>query len=152
MKRKRIGIYKRDMIVGGGAEKRSSVIAERLSHMHDVTLVVSGHVPLKAIEAYFSLDLSRVQVAHLSLPGHDFMRRTLEAVDGPWLRSARAGLFLAQLRRAAERAYFRQMCDMRFDLFINNQGWSTIKCPAPAGIYMCMFPHDRKGELHGDHG
>ena len=64
----------------------------------------------------------------------------------------RAGLFLAQLRRAAERAYFRQMCDMRFDLFINGQGWSTIKCPAPAGIYMCMFPHDRKGELHGDHG
>ncbi len=152
MKRRRIGIYKRDTAPGGGSGKRTSVIAERLSQRHDVTLMASGHVPLKAIEAYFSVDLSRVQVAQLGLPGHDFMRRTLEAVDGPLLRHARAGLFLAQLRRAAERTYFRQMRDMRFDLFINCQGWSTTKCPAPAGIYMCMFPHDRKGELHGDHG
>jgi hypothetical protein len=56
------------------------------------------------------------------------------------------------VRRAAEQAYFRQIRDLRLDLFINNQGWSILKCPAPAGIYMCMFPHDRKGELHGNHG
>jgi glycosyltransferase involved in cell wall biosynthesis len=152
MKRKRIGIYKRDMIPSGGSEKRCSVIAERLSRMHDVTLVVSGHVSLKALETYYSVDLSRTRVAHLSLPGHDFVRRTLEAVDGPLVRRARAGPFLAQWRRTAERAYFRQIRDMHFDLFINNQGWSMLKCPAPAGIYMCMFPHDRKGESHGDHG
>jgi glycosyltransferase involved in cell wall biosynthesis len=152
MKRKRIGIYKREMICEGGADKRSSVFAERLSLTHDVTLLVSGPVSLKAIEAYFAADLSRVQVVQLSLPGHDFLRQTLQAVDGPLLRHARTGLFLAQLQRAAERAYFRQMRDLGFDLFINCQGWSAIPCPAPAGIYMCMFPHDRKGELHGNHG
>src|ERR1700689_5757412 len=152
MKRKRIGIYKRDMACNGGADKRSSVMAERLSRLHDVTLVVSGPVSLKNIEAYFAVDLSRVQVVELGLPGHDFLRRRLEAAGGPLLRRARVGLILAKLRRAAERAYFHQMRQLRFDLFINNQGWSILKCPAPAGIYMCMFPHDRKGELHGEHG
>jgi glycosyltransferase involved in cell wall biosynthesis len=28
------------------------------------------------------------------------------------------------------------------DLFINNSHGSTLACPAPAGIYMCMFPVD----------
>ena len=53
MKRKRIGIYKRDMTPGGGSEKRSSVIAERLSRVHDVTLVVSGDVSLKRSRRIF---------------------------------------------------------------------------------------------------
>jgi glycosyltransferase involved in cell wall biosynthesis len=152
MKRKRIGIYKRDMACNGGGDKRSSVMAERLSLLHDVTLVVGGPVSLEKIEAYFRVDLSRVRVVQLSLPGHDFLRRTLEAAGGSLLRRARVGLFLSKLGRVAERAYFRQMRQLRFDLLINNQGWSIMKCPAQAGIYMCMFPHDRKGELHGDHG
>ena len=28
------------------------------------------------------------------------------------------------------------------DLFVNNSHGSTIECPAPTGIYMCMFPED----------
>ena len=28
------------------------------------------------------------------------------------------------------------------DLFINNSHGSTLECPAPAGVYMCMFPVD----------
>lgn len=149
---KRIGIYIRDFALGGGAEKRSAVMAERLSRMHDVRLLVSGPCSLKTIESYFAVDLSRVQTTQLKLAGHDLLRRALNARDGALLRGTGADVALAQVRRAAERAYFRQIRDLRLDLFINNQGWSILKCPAPAGIYMCMFPHDRKGELHGSHG
>ncbi|HEX4230972.1 MAG TPA: glycosyltransferase [Bryobacteraceae bacterium] len=145
---KRIGIYIRDLTLAGGAEKRTAVMAERLSHQYNVTLLVSGACPLKAIESYFAVDLSRVRIAQLTLPGHDLLRQMLGVARlGAYTRIA-----LAQMRRAAERAYFRQIRDLRLDLFINNQGWSILKCPAPAGIYMCMFPHDRKGELRGDHG
>jgi hypothetical protein len=90
MKRRRIGIYNRDITNGGGAEKRTAVMAERLSRVHDVTLVVSGPCPLNAIEAYFAVDLSRVKVAQLSLPGHDLLRRMVDAVEGPLLQRARA--------------------------------------------------------------
>jgi glycosyltransferase involved in cell wall biosynthesis len=148
---KRIGIYIRDLTLGGGgAEKRSAVMAERLSRAYDVTVLVCGPCSLKAIEKYFAVDLSRVRVMQLRLPGHDLLRQMLNAQDGPLHR--RTGVALAQMRRAAEPAYFRQIRELRLDLFINNQGWSILKCPAPAGIYMCMFPHDRKAELHGGHG
>jgi glycosyltransferase involved in cell wall biosynthesis len=145
---KRVGIYIRDLALAGGAEKRTAVMAERLSRAYNVTLLVSGACPLKAIESYFAVDLSRVRIAQLTLPGHDLFRQMLGAARlGAYTRIA-----LAQVRRAAERAYFRQIRELRFDLFINNQGWSVLKCPAATGIYMCMFPHDRKGELRGSHG
>jgi hypothetical protein len=38
---KRIGIYIRDFTPGGGAEKRSAVMAERLSRTNDVTLLAA---------------------------------------------------------------------------------------------------------------
>lgn len=147
---KRIGIYIRGLSLAGGAEKRSAVLAERLSRMYDVTLLVSGTCPIKEVEAYFAVNLSRVRFTRLRLPGHDQLRKIVD--ESPLLRRTRASAILGQLRRVAEPAYFRQICDLQLDLFINNQGWSILKCPAPAGIYMCMFPHDRKGELHGNHG
>ena len=152
MARKRIGIYNRNMATGGGAEKRCSVLAERLSQTHDVTFLVSGRVSLRDLEKYFAADLSRVNLVQLRLPVHDELRRGLDSRFGTWLRRARTDLVLAQARRACERFYFQQIRALGFDLFINNQGASVLPCPAPAGIYMCMFPHDRKGELRDDHG
>jgi glycosyltransferase involved in cell wall biosynthesis len=140
------------MATGGGASKRCSVMAERLSRTHDVTLVVSGPCQLQKLQDYYAADVSRVRVTQLRPPVHDLLRPTLDTGFGPVLRRARVDLFLAQLRRALERAFFRQVRDLGFDLLINNQGWSILPCPAPAGIYMCMFPHDRNGELREDHG
>ena len=54
---------------------------------------------------------------------------------------------LLDLRLALERTYFQQIHALGFDLLINNNGFSTLPCPAPHGIYMCMFPHELKGEL-----
>jgi hypothetical protein len=57
---------------------------------------------------------------------------------------------LLDLRLALERTYFQQIHALGFDLLVNNNGFSTLPCPAPHGIYMCMFPHELKGELRPD--
>ncbi|MBN1567898.1 MAG: glycosyltransferase [Acidobacteria bacterium] len=148
--RRHIGIYNRDMNGGGGSEKRSVVMAERLSREHDVTLVVGGPCSLERLEAYYAADLSRVRVARLRLPVQSLLHRNLNSTFGPLLRRAYADLFLQHWSRTLERRYLRQFRAFNFDLLINNQGWSILPCPARAGIYMCMFPHDRKGELRPD--
>jgi glycosyltransferase involved in cell wall biosynthesis len=152
MIRKRIGIYNGNMGAGGGGEKRCAVLAERLSHQHDVLLIVSESPPIEALEKYFAVNLSRVKLVHLRLPVHEEMRGWLCSGFKPALQRARFDLFLRQARRVFERFYFQQIRELELDLFINNQAASILPCPAPAGIYMCMFPHDRRGELRYDHG
>ncbi len=38
--------------------------------------------------------------------------------------------------------HFQNIASRSPDLFINNSYGSTLACPAPRGIYMCMFPHE----------
>jgi len=152
MARRRIGIYNRNMAAGGGAEKRCAVLAERLSRNHDVTFLVSRTPSISSLERYFSVDLSRVNIVRLQMPVHRELGRGLDTPLAPFLRRACLDLLLDHAERALERRYFRQIRELGLDLFINNQGASVLPCPAPAGIYMCMFPHDRRGELRRDHG
>ncbi len=135
---------------GGGSEKRSVVMAERLSREYNVTLVVGCPCSLKRLEAYYSADLSRVRIECLKLPVQSILHRGLSSPLGPLLRRTYADLFLQQWSRTFERTCLQQFRAFDFDLLINNQGWSILPCPARAGIYMCMFPHDWKGELRPD--
>jgi len=152
MARRLIGIYNGNMGAGGGGEKRSAVMAERLSWKHDVFLVTSASPPIETLEKYFAVDLSRVKLVHLRLPVHDEMRRGLSSGFETTLRRIRLDLMLRQARRVFEPLYFRQIRELGLDLFINNQAASILPCPAPAGIYMCMFPHDRRGDWRAGHG
>jgi glycosyltransferase involved in cell wall biosynthesis len=127
----RIGIYNRSMSVKGGGEKRTLVLADHLSRNHQVFLIVPERPELSSLERYFDVDLGRVNVVSLdepSLPG-----RCLKALGG--LLSFRWENLVEQF------ISLRQVKGLKLDVFINNSYGSDLACPAPLGIYMCMFPH-----------
>ncbi len=45
--------------------------------------------------------------------------------------------------------HFQTIANASPDLFINNSHGSTLACPAPRGIYMCMFPDEQPIDLSG---
>ncbi len=136
--RKRIGVY--CLSSGrGGAGKSSAVMAERLSRTHDVSLMVGEPCPASQLESYFGVDLSRVRIVPLHLPTEKVFRR--------W--SARANAPTA-LRGTLERLYSSQIHALGLDLLINKHPCSVLPCPAPRGMYLCMFPRDMRGELRPD--
>src|SRR4051794_4991523 len=49
----------------GGGEKVTAVMAEHLSHQHDVTILVKQAIDVAWVEAYFNVDLSRVKFMKL---------------------------------------------------------------------------------------
>ncbi len=132
--RRSVGIYDLAINGGGGAEKRSAVMAERLSRRYDVFLIVGETCSKQHLESYFGVDLSQVKIVQLNLPLDRGLRRVLPEVTG-------RDVILNHLRRDLDRTYFSQIRSLGLDLFINNQGGSNLRCPAPYGIYMCMFPH-----------
>jgi glycosyltransferase involved in cell wall biosynthesis len=137
--RKRIGIYCLHINGGGGAEKCSTVMAEQLGRNHDVTLIVAENCERRALETYFGVDLGNVRILQLNLPVQNRLRRL-----------PRADLFLRDLRRVLEPLYYSQLKRLNLDLFINDNGYSILPCPARRGIYMCMFPHEMRGGLRLD--
>jgi glycosyltransferase involved in cell wall biosynthesis len=131
----KIGIYDLAIGGGGGAEKRSAVMAERLSRKHDVWLIVGEACAVEHLQDYFGVDLARVRILRLRMPIDNFLRRL------PGAGAAGVDVILNHLRRDLDRTYFSEIQSLGLDLFINNQGGSNLRCPARVGIYMCMFPH-----------
>src|SRR5882762_1564640 len=100
---KHIGIYNLflDRAAGGGGEKRTLVMAERLARNHKVTLIV-GEVPdLADLESYFRVVLKGVDLVTLQQPLQTRLRKLL--------RAAHMDLLLLELRRTLEKTYFRQI-------------------------------------------
>ncbi len=118
---------------GGGAEKRTLVMAEHLSRRFDVTLVTGSHFSAERNERYFSVDLSRVRI--LRLPDLLPFSRDRRWADLP--------------ERLLENRHSSRLRALGLDVFINNHYSSNLPCPSPHGIYMCMFPHDLRGAVKG---
>lgn len=148
--RKRIGVYTLAITGGGGGEKSTSVMAERLSRNHDVFFVVGEPCKAAQLESYFAVDLSRVRLVSLHLPVQDMLRRCSGSVVAPLAARAPLDLVHSHLRRVLEPTYSSQIRALGLDLLINKQGCSILPCPAPRGMYLCMFPHEMKGELRRD--
>lgn len=129
--RARIGIYNLHMSARGGGEKRSLVLADHFSRSHQVFLIVPERLELPSLERYFDVDLSRVNVLPLGEP--HFPGRCLKAFGR--LLPPRWESLLAQF------VSLRQIKRLKLDVFVNNSYRSDLVCPAPLGIYMCMFPH-----------
>lgn len=124
--RGKVGIYNLHMPTMGGGEKLTLALAEHLSLGHDVWLFHTEPLDLPSLEEYFGVDLSRVKVATLKRPG-------------PLLRAVSVG----RSRRAPAFSlhHYLQLRRLKLDLFINNTYSSGLACPAPRGVFMCMFPH-----------
>ena len=124
----RVGLYNMHMPAMGGGEKRTLVLAQHLSSKHDVFLFVGEPIAVPRLEGYFNVDLSRVKVVKVG---------KVRPMFG-WLPAAFPVLPLFH-----HYSHFRAIRSLNLDVFINNSNGSELPCPAPAGIYMCMFPHPR---------
>ncbi|MGD0580403.1 MAG: glycosyltransferase family 4 protein [Bryobacteraceae bacterium] len=125
-------------------------MAQRLARRYKVSLIVDGSPRIADLMDFFGVNLAGVDLTSLHLPIQSRLRRLASSQRGALLRRAHVDMFLLDLRIALERTYFRQIHSLGFDLIVNNNGFSTMPCPAPHGIYMCMFPHELKGELRPD--
>lgn len=125
----RIGIHNLQMAARGGGEKRTLVLADHLSRKHHVWVFVSEPVNVASLENYFDVDLSRISFVVLG------NGRRSENHQKPSVGRSR--------REVVENSYghFRKIQSFKLDLFINNSHCSNLPCPAPAGVYMCMFPY-----------
>lgn len=124
-----VGIYKLNLGADGGGDKRALALAEHLSRHHNVRLLTGSSADVPALESYFDVDLSRV-----SLVVFDRSRRHLAAASKIF-RWRRPGQIAARFNKTL------QIRPLDLDVFINNSFPSNFVCPAPRGIYMCMFPH-----------
>jgi glycosyltransferase involved in cell wall biosynthesis len=59
-----------------------------------------------------------------------------------------SGIEIVALERAN---HFKEIAARKPDLFINNSHASALRCPAPLGIYMCMFPRKSRFDLSSYH-
>ncbi len=145
----KIGIYDLWINGGGGGEKKACVLADYFSRRHDVWLI-AGEPPRKdALESYFGVDLSRVHVFVPSRPLPTGMRRLSQFVPSSFRRVLHTEMLLKTGDRLAEGACYPTIKDLGLDVFINCQWASLLRCPAPRGLYMCMFPHPLKGSRFG---
>lgn len=136
MKRK-IGIYDLWINGGGGGEKKACALADHFSRSNDVWLIAGEEPQKDALESYFGVDLSRVRIFVPPRPVLAGIRRL-----------SRSEMFLKTADRLAESACYTSIKALGLDDFINCQWASTLPCPAPRGIYLCMFPHALKGETN----
>src|SRR5438132_4382916 len=123
-----IGIYNQHMQTRGGGEKRTLLLADHLSRSHDVRLFVNQQLNVPSLENYFGVDLSRVSLVHLD---YDHIQARPQRLIG----SARWGVLSRMF------GHFLRIKSSKIDIFINNSYCSNLPCPAPVGIYMCMFPY-----------
>jgi glycosyltransferase involved in cell wall biosynthesis len=135
----RIGIYNLRMSGGGGGQKRTLAVAEHLSHRHRVFLIVGEDCQVDALQDYFHVDLSRVELV-----------RVRSAIAACLNRIDKGGSSAENFARLTESGHFRTIQSLELDLFINFNWASNLLCPAPRGIYMCMFPHGRRGVPQGN--
>src|SRR6476660_10223179 len=125
-----VGIYNLHLRAMGGGEKLTLVLAEHLSLRHDVSLFCAEPIDVRSLEHFFDVDLSRVNVVPLT-----------GAVSLPKLIARLRGNSAA----AISQHHYEQLRQLELDLFINNSYGSGLLCPAPRGIFMCMFPHRGTG-------
>ena len=129
----RIGIYNLWISGGGGSEKRTLVMAEHLSLRHLVFLIVGEGYPLAALQDYFRVDLSRIEVVRV------------KSLLPAWVsRRTKGSKAVQNVTRLIESRHAAQIRSLGLDVFMNNSWASNLPCPAPRGIYMCMFPHRRR--------
>jgi glycosyltransferase involved in cell wall biosynthesis len=114
-------------------------MAERLSRTHDVSLIVGEPCAASQLESYFAVDLSRVRIVPLHLPAERVFYRWSGPANAP-----------TALRGTLERLYSSQIRTLGLDLLINKHPYSKLPCPAPRGMYLCMFPRDMRGQLRPD--
>jgi hypothetical protein len=78
--------------------------------------------------------------AHLAAR-HDVTLFVLSPLDISIVKSV-FGIDLSRVQVAAldGKDHVHEILRSAPDLFINNSHGSTLECPAPTGIYMCMFP------------
>lgn len=139
-RRLKVGIYNPYLGTFGGGERLSVAMAEALCREHDVELLarrMHGVPEVGELERRFDVRLPGVSVVDLDgivgiAPG-DF--------GGRWLASVR--------RRAADLRDYWLVRSRGYDLFINNQFWSLMRCPTDVGIYVCMFPRLKNRERIG---
>ena len=121
--RRKVGIYNLHMRAMGGGEKLTLVMAEHLSLRHNVFLFCAEPLDIPSLEQFFAVDLSRITVVPLRGPGP--FARVVARVHG----------------KPDPSHHYLQLRKFDLDLFINNSYGSELVCPAPRGIFMCMFPH-----------
>ena len=125
----KIGLYNLHMHSRGGGEKKTLVLADHLSRTHDVWLFVNESPDVKSWERYFRVDLSDVNI--VVLDDHrapDDTRRS---------KFSERQEVLSRLF-----GHYRRIKSFNLDMFLNNSHCSNLPCPAPRGIYMCMFPYN----------
>lgn len=127
----RIGIYNQYMSARGGGEKRTLALAAHFSRKHEVLLIVHERPDLSSLERYFDVDLGRVKVVSL-----DESRSIVSR-----LKASQRLLSPRWKESVARFVMHRHIKSLGLDVFVNNSYRSDLACPAPLGIYMCMFPH-----------
>ena len=141
--RKKIGIYGLGV---GGAGRKGVSMAARLARGYDVTIILDAQYGTADLERYFGVDLSGVKLHPVRQGFHQAVSRTLQPVLRSGRRFGHLDALLGDLRRDLDFTYFRQIQELGLDLFINNRFGSNLRCPAPHGIFMCMFPHPMRGQ------
>ena len=147
--RRRIGVYNL-ISQSGGAGKSCAVVAERLSRDHDVSLIIGDQSSASQLETFYGVELSRVRVISLNLPVQNLLRRWSTSGNLAPAFRARFDLLRVKLRATLEQANSRQIRALGLDLLINKHSRSILRCPAPRGIYLCMFPRAMKGKGQGN--
>lgn len=125
--RKTIGIYNLHMQTRGGGERLTLILAEHLSLKHDVWLFHSGELNVSSLELSFAVDLSRIKLIPLKRAGLIWRAAAK-------LRGQRIPSFSLH--------HYSQLSKLKLDLFINASYASSLACPAPQGIFLCLFPHE----------
>lgn len=127
---KKIGIYNPHIKTMGGGEKVAVAMAESLSRDNSVMLIVRDKINKKKFEKYFNVNLGRVEIVVLPKGG-----KTARLLGSPLLPlPGRAREIIASSND------YRQLKQLKLDLFINSYYQSNCKSVAKLGIYMCMFP------------
>ncbi|MGD0577291.1 MAG: glycosyltransferase [Bryobacteraceae bacterium] len=150
MMRPRIGIYDLQLRDGAGGDKRCLVMAERLSRRFDVVLIYGEPCDVPSLASRAGASVDGVKTVQLRLPIQAGLRRLVQSAPGGLLKKAGLESALTRLHRAFEPTYYDQMRRLDLDLFLNNQFFSILPCPARRGIYMCMFPHRMRGRVETD--
>jgi glycosyltransferase involved in cell wall biosynthesis len=148
--RRRIGIYDLQLRDGGGGDKRCLVMAERLSRRFDVVLIHGEPCDVGSLASRANASVAGVETLQLRLPVQAALRRAAQWGPAGLLKKAGLEAALTRLHRALEPTYYGQIRRLDLDLFINNQLFSILPCPAGRGIYMCMFPHEMRGRVRTD--
>jgi len=125
----KIGIYNPNLSTMGGGEKVCAALAEVLASEHETLLVTYEPVDKKKIEAYFGVDLKRVEIRVLN--------------HSKFLTRIQPLRFIPNhIKKTLENHHvYKSVKKLGLDIFVNNAYNTEIPSPAPVGVFMCMFPH-----------